>query len=70
MKPRLRIESVGPRVIGNLLEGREKVLEILDVCSGRPISINSVLDELRVRRLKVYNFSFRQHTKTDKFHIF
>ena len=48
MKPRLRAESVG--VIGGF-EGREREgLEILDICCGRPMSINSVLDGLRERR--------------------
>ena len=51
MKPRLWVESVG--VIGGF-EGREREeLEIVDICSGRPMSMNSVLDGLRSRRLEI-----------------
>ena len=51
MKPRFRAESVG--VIGGF-EGREREgLEISDICWGRPLSINSVLDGVRDKRLAV-----------------
>ena len=51
MKPRLWAESV---VVTEWFEGREREgLEILDICWGRPMSINSILDGLRDRKLEV-----------------
>lgn len=51
MMPRLRADGVG--IIGGS-EGREREgLDIFDSCTERPISMNSVLDGFKERRLVV-----------------
>ena len=48
MKPRLRAEETGLRMVS---EERVRVgFEILESCTGRPISKNSVFDGLRERK--------------------
>ena len=49
MIQRLQVESVG--VEGGFEGSEREESEILDICLGRPMSINSVLDGLRDRRL-------------------
>ena len=51
MKPRLRTEFVG--VILKFEEREMELVEILDICCGRRLSISSVLDELRDESLDV-----------------
>ena len=50
MKPRFLVDRLG---IMGLVVGRQREgLTILEVCLGRPIRMNSVLEGLRVRKLE------------------
>ena len=46
MKPRFLADRLD---IMGLVKGRERGVTSLEVCRGRPIRMNSVLEELRVR---------------------